>query len=81
MMTASTKYESEDLSVSFFCQMEKNDYGVSNSPSWWEPALDTVEIDELEILGVSVDPKALPRDLLAAILNLSDGLEWEGETE
>ena len=43
--------------------------------------LDTVEVDELEMLGVSVDPKALPRDLLAAILNLSDGLEWEGETE
>ena len=47
MMTASAKYESEDLSVSFICQMEKNDYGVSNSPSWWEPVLDTVEVDEL----------------------------------
>tara|TARA_R110000868_G_scaffold386361_1_gene654630 strand:+ start:274 stop:519 length:246 start_codon:yes stop_codon:yes gene_type:complete len=81
MMTASAKYESEDLSVSFICQMERNDYGVSSSPSWWEPVLDTVEVDELEMLGVSVDPKALPRDLLAAILNLSDGLEWEGETE
>ena len=81
MMTASAKYESEDLSVSFICQMERNDYGDSGSPTWWEPVLDTVEVDELEMLGVSVDPKALPRDLLAAIFNLSDGLEWEGETE
>ena len=79
MMTASAKYESEDLSVSFICQMERCDYGVSSSPIWWEPVLDTVEVDELEMLGVSVDPKALPRDLLTAILNLSDGLEWEGD--
>jgi hypothetical protein len=78
-MIATAKYESEDLRVSFVCQMEHADYGVKGSPSWWEPVPETAEIDELEILGVSVDPAALPKDLRLAIESLSNDLDWECE--
>ena len=78
-MIATAKYESDDLRVSFVCQMEHADYGVKGSPSWWEPVPETAEIDELEILGVSVDPAALPKDLRLAIESLSNHLDWECE--
>jgi hypothetical protein len=78
-MIATAKYESEDLRVSFVCQMEHADYGVKGSPSWWEPVPETAEIDELEILGVSVNPAALPKDLRLEIESLSSDLDWECE--
>jgi hypothetical protein len=78
-MFATAKYESDDLRVLFVCQMERADYGVPRSPSWWEPVSETAEIDELEILGVSVDAAALPKDLRDAINSLSVGLDWEGD--
>ena len=80
-MIATATYESDDLRVLFVCQMERADYGVPRSPSWWEPVQDTAEIDELEILGVLVDPAALPKDLRLAIESLSVDLDWEGEVE
>lgn len=78
-MIATAKYESDDLRVLFVCQMERADYGVLHSPSWWEPVQETAEIDELEILGVLVDPAALPKDLRDAISALSVDLDWEGD--
>jgi hypothetical protein len=78
-MIATAKYESDDLRVTFVCQMEHADYGVKGSPSWWEPVPETAEIDELEILGVSVDPAALPKDLRLEIESLSNDLDWECE--
>ncbi len=78
-MIATAKYESDDLRVSFIYQMERADYGVRGSPSWWEPVRETAEIDALEILGVSVDPQALPKDLRLAIESLSSDLDWESE--
>jgi hypothetical protein len=78
-MFATAKYESDDLRVTFVCQMEHADYGVKGSPSWWEPVPETAEIDELEILGVSVDPAALPKDLRLEIESLSSDLDWECE--
>ena len=78
-MIATAKYESDDLRVTFVCQMERADYGVPRSPSWWEPVQETAEIDELEILGVLVDPEALPTDLRLAIESLSNDLDWECE--
>lgn len=78
-MIATAKYESDDLRVSFTCRMERCDYGVPRSPSWWEPDVATIEIADLEILGVSLDPKALPKDLVDAIYGLTDELDWEGE--
>ena len=78
-MIATATYESDDLRVLFVCQMECADYGVPRSPSWWEPVQETAEIDELEILGVLVDPAALPKDLRLAIESLSVDLDWESE--
>jgi len=78
-MIATATYEGDDLRVSFVCQMEHADYGVKGSPSWWEPVPETAEIDELEILGVSVDAAALPKDLRLAIESLSNDLDWECE--
>jgi hypothetical protein len=78
-MIATATYESDDLRVTFVCQMERADYGVPRSPSWWEPVQETAEIDELEILGVSVDAAALPKDLRDALYGLSVDLDWEGE--
>ena len=80
-MIATAKYENDDLRVLFVCQMERADFGVPRSPSWWEPVQETAEIDELEILGVLVDPAALPKDLRVAIESLSVDLDWEGEVE
>jgi len=78
-MIATATYRGDDLWVSFTCHMERCDYGVPRSPSWWEPVHETAEIDELEILGVLVDPEALPKDLRDAIHGLSVDLDWEGD--
>jgi hypothetical protein len=80
-MIATATYESDDLRVTFVCQMERNDHGVPRSPSWWDPVTGSEEIDNLEILGIEVDPKALPKDLRDAIYGLADGLDWESEVE
>lgn len=76
-MMATATYESDDLKVSFVCAMERVGYGVRGSPSWCEPVLERAEIDELEILGVTVDPAALPKELRRAIEGLAHGLDWE----
>jgi hypothetical protein len=78
-MIATATYRGDDLWVSFTCHMERCDYGVPRSPSWWEPDVATIEIADLEMLGVSLDPKALPKDLVDAIYGLTDELDWESE--
>ena len=80
-MIATATYDSDDIRVTFRTQMERNDFGVPRSPTWWEPVTGSEEIDHLEILGVEVDPKALPKALREAIYELADGLEWEGDVE
>ncbi len=80
-MFATATYTGEDIRVKFRTRMERNDFGVPRSPTWWEPVTGSEEIEDLEILGVAVDPKALPKDLLVAIYDLADGLEWEGDVE
>lgn len=81
MMTATATYQGDDIRVVFACKMERVDYGVPGSPTWFEPVLDSAEIDDLEMLGVSVDPRTLPRDLMLAVYGLADGLDWEMEVE
>lgn len=80
-MIAIATYTGDDIRVTFRTRMERSDYGVPGSPTWWEPVTDQAEIEDLEILGVAVDPKALPRDLVVAIYDLADGLDWEGDVE
>lgn len=79
MTTATATYESDDVMVAFGCRMERSDYGVTGSPTWFEPISDSIEINELEILGVTVDPMNLPMNLVQAIMGLADGLDWEGD--
>jgi hypothetical protein len=80
-MIATATYKGDDLWVSFTCQMERCDNGVPRSPVWWEPDPATIEIADLEMLGVSLDPKALPKELVDAIYDLVGDLEWESEIE
>ena len=80
-MIATGKYHGDEMAVTFVCQMERADYGVPRSPSWWEPVLETAEIEDLEILGVPVDPAALPKDVVTAIYGLVESLDWEAEVE
>lgn len=76
---ATATYSGEEVEVTFSCEMEVNDYGVPRSPVWVEPDPSTTRIETLTILGVSVDPKALPSDLVGAIHALADEVEFEPE--
>lgn len=71
-------YRSEDIDVTFQCRMEQDDFGVPHSPKWWTPIDSTIEIQSLEILGVTVSAKSLPQGLVDAIIELSSAVdEWE----
>jgi len=70
-------YSGEDVDVLFSASAVHTDYGVPRSPVWTE--FEDVEIEEVTILGVKVDPKVLPPDLVDAILALSDEVDFEVE--
>lgn len=70
-----TTFRGEQMTVIFSGTAVRSDYGVPGSPVWEE--IEDVEIDALEILGVEIDHKILPPNLIQEILNLSDELEWE----
>ena len=76
-MAVTATYDSGDIEVVFTAETERCDYGVPNSPVWDEVNPDTIEIMYLAILGVDVDPRQLPKDLLEAIHALSDEVEFE----
>ena len=65
------------IDVEFNCRMECNDYGVPGSPSWWEPISDSITIQSIEILGVQVTEDSLPKEVIDAIYELSQEIEWE----
>lgn len=68
-------YEGEELWVVFKGSWEKSDYGVPGSPVWNE--ITDVEIEELYILDVKVNPSTLDTETLNAIHALSNDLEWD----
>ena len=72
-------YNGAEMTVWFQAQSERCDYGVRGSPVWYEIDPATVEVTDLEILGVHVDFEKLPGDLQEAIRALSDECEWRGE--
>jgi hypothetical protein len=76
-MTVTATYDSGDIEVVFTAETERSDYGVPNSPVWDEVNVDTIEIMYLTILGVEVDPRQLPKDLLDAIDCLSAEVGFE----
>lgn len=79
-MKVSADYRGEvEVEISFVAKTEAADYGVPGSPTWHEVVDDTVDIMSLEILGVEVRPTQLPEELLAALLELADGVvDWHG---
>ena len=76
-MTVQATYSGEELNVTFVAQTERSDYGVPNSPVWYEVKPDTIEILHFDILGIDVDPRILPQELQAAIYALSNEVEFE----
>lgn len=76
-MRGNGTYVGDDIQVVFSARGVVCDYGVSRSPVWLE--WDDVEIDALTICGVKVDQNTLPADLVEAIRELSDFVEFEGE--
>lgn len=77
MARGTATYNGEELEVAFSASGVLSDYGVDRSPTWieWED----IEIEELTILGLKVDPKILPDELVEAIRELADDLEFEAE--
>jgi hypothetical protein len=77
MARGTTTHNGEELEVAFSATGQLTDYGVPGSPRWveWED----IEIEELTILGHKVDPKILPAELVEAIRELADEVEFEAE--
>ena len=71
------KYEGEEVEAHFSADAHQNDFGVPRSPVWWEPDDSTIRIDALSILGVEVNPKDIPADLVNAIHALADEVEFK----
>jgi hypothetical protein len=76
-MTLQATYNGEELSVTFVAATERCDYGVPNSPVWYEVNPDSIEILHFDILGIDVDPRILPPELQNAIFALSNEVEFE----
>jgi len=70
-------YESDHITVQFSARAERNDYGVPGSPVWYEPV--DIEIESAEVLGVPVDLKTWPAELVAALHALADECEWHDD--
>lgn len=71
-------YRSEDVTVTFTCDMEKDHFGVPGSPVWDTPV--NIQVYAVTILDVAVEINALPDNLQNAISELSDFVDdWEPE--
>jgi hypothetical protein len=78
-MTLQATYSGEELNVTFVASTERSDYGVPNSPVWDEVNPDSIEILTLDILGIDVDPRILPKELQYAIYALANELEFNND--
>lgn len=74
-MQGCATYEDESLTVHFSCKWEKADFGVPQSPVWYEPTY--IKIECVEILGVEVDPQKLPDNLIEHLYDLSYEVNFE----
>lgn len=79
-MTVYATLDLEEISATLRATASRCDYGVPNSPTWVE--LEDMAVESVSILGVDVDPKALPKALLGAICECADDYldvnDWEG---
>lgn len=76
-MVGYAKWEGEELEVVFSCEWELCDYGVPRSPVWYEPT--NIRIDDVVLLGWSVDIKKLPEGVLKELYCLSEEVEFHRE--
>lgn len=69
-------YDTEDLSIKFVADGILYDYGVSNSPAWYEPDPNTIEIISCHIVGTKVNVSELPKNLQESLLELSKWVDF-----
>lgn len=69
-------YDTEDISIKFIADSIMYDYGVSDSPTWYEPDTNTIEIVSCTIVGTEVSVSELPKDLQESLLKLSGGTNF-----
>ena len=72
-------FSGEELEVSFSVQSELTDLGVPRSPTWWQIDPGTTQVEEVTLLGHTLDFAALPEALQAAILELADEVEFAAD--
>ena len=80
-MTATAHFHGEQITATLTAATDRSDYGVPRSPRWDEIDLSSAKIEELTILGVTVDPHGIPADLREAILELKYDVEWKNDEE
>jgi len=75
-MTITATTETEDMVISYEAETERSDYGVPGSPVWYE--IVDVEVVGVEIMGYEVDPKTLPKELIAELREMApeDSDSW-----
>lgn len=69
--------ELDDLSATLSATPTLDSYGVPGSPDWI--TLEDMRVESVEILGVDVNPKALPFNLLTEICEQAD--DWLEESD
>lgn len=68
-------FDNGTLYVKFTGTKNTTDYGVAFSPIFYE--VDDVQIEELTLLSIKIDPFILPSDVQDAIIDLHHEIEWE----
>lgn len=79
LMKFTGTYESDDLKVVFVADGILYDYGVSNSPAWYEPDPNTIEIVSCHIAGTKVNVSELPKNLQESIRKLSEWVDFSND--
>lgn len=69
-------YDTEYISIKFIADSIMYDYDVSDSPTWYEPDPNTIEIISCHIAGTKVNVSELPMDLQESLLKLSDWVDF-----
>ena len=66
----------DDIDATLSATATQDSYGLQGSPTW--VTFEDMRVESIAILGVDVNPKALPDTLIAKICELAD--EWLDES-
>ena len=61
-----------DIEATLTANATQDSYGVQGSPTW--VTLEDMRVETIAILGIGVNPKDLPPELLSRVCELAD--EW-----